>query len=166
MKHRRDESPSDPPLLYMSPSGEEEESNNNNNNGEGDDDGGTEDDSFFYKIRGGVDPSNDEGGATNLSEIFRTNDGNEGGNGVNYTPFATGRWENDHGDVDEQQLTEAQEGEVEVCSAHLQEGEVEVESSSGGMPISILPESLSINRRIPTCWQVTRHRVRRTKGEF
>ena len=156
MKHRRDESPSDPPLLYMSPSGEEEESNNNNNNGEGDDDGnGTEDDSFFYKIRGGVDPSNDEGGATNLSEIFRTNDGNEGGNGVDYTPFATGQWENDHGDVDEQQLTEAQEGEVEVAS-----------SSEGTVRISILPESLSINRRNPTCWQVTRHRVRRTKGEF
>mmetsp|Transcript_27891 Transcript_27891/g.59492 ORF Transcript_27891/g.59492 Transcript_27891/m.59492 type:complete len:1002 (-) Transcript_27891:169-3174(-) len=30
----------------------------------------------------------------------------------------------------------------------------------------ILPESLSINKRNPTCWQITRHRVRRTKGEF
>ena len=33
-------------------------------------------------------------------------------------------------------------------------------------PIFILPETLSVNRKDPTCWQVTRHAVRRTKGEF
>ncbi|KAL7539406.1 hypothetical protein ACHAWF_006398, partial [Thalassiosira exigua] len=30
----------------------------------------------------------------------------------------------------------------------------------------ILPESLSVNRRQPTCWQVARHRIRKTKCEF
>ena len=32
--------------------------------------------------------------------------------------------------------------------------------------ITILPESLSINRRDPTCWQITLHRMSKTKGEF
>ena len=33
-------------------------------------------------------------------------------------------------------------------------------------PISIRPESLSSRERQPTCWQMTRHRMSKTRGEF
>jgi len=33
-------------------------------------------------------------------------------------------------------------------------------------PVRVLPESLSINRRAPTCWQTFGHRLRKTKAEF
>ncbi|KAL3773058.1 hypothetical protein ACHAW5_000475 [Stephanodiscus triporus] len=34
------------------------------------------------------------------------------------------------------------------------------------LPILIRPESLSFNKRQPTCWQMTRHRMSKTRGEF
>ena len=34
------------------------------------------------------------------------------------------------------------------------------------LPVFVSPESLAINRRDPTCWQLIRHRLRRTKGLF
>ena len=50
--------------------------------------------------------------------------------------------------------------------------EVEIEGSISSTAVvappilCILPESLSANRKNPTCWQMTRHRLCRTKGEF
>ena len=34
------------------------------------------------------------------------------------------------------------------------------------LPILIRLESLSVNEKSPTCWQTTRHRLRKTRGEF
>jgi len=41
---------------------------------------------------------------------------------------------------------------------------VEIGGDDGA--ICILPQSLFINRKAPTCWQVFGHRLRKTKGEF
>ncbi|KAL9190059.1 hypothetical protein ACHAXT_007270 [Thalassiosira profunda] len=51
------------------------------------------------------------------------------------------------------------EDELEVATTATAEGK--------GLPIlAVLPRSLSVNKKAPTCWQVARHKILPTRGEF
>jgi len=55
---------------------------------------------------------------------------------------------------------------VSMCSRHKGVVPKGGNAATAHSPISIRPESLSSRERQPTCWQMTRHRMSKTRGEF
>ena len=55
---------------------------------------------------------------------------------------------------------------VNMCNRHKDVSAKGGNAATVRSPISIRTESLSLTERQPTCWQMTRHRLSKTRGEF